>query len=127
MIMSVFPRRIGIDYSGAATPTASLKGLRVYLAEGNAPPAEFPPPPRPRRFMRYSAGSDSGRKCRSQSTARVSACRCTGVQPLPVMPVTDLANTETGPSTSRATCSATVQHRNSTIVLKERDRVLQGG
>jgi hypothetical protein len=50
MIMSVFPRRIGIDYSGAATPTASLKGLRVYLAEGNAPPAEFPPPPSPKKY-----------------------------------------------------------------------------
>lgn len=27
-----FARIIGIDYSGAETPTASLKGLRVYLA-----------------------------------------------------------------------------------------------
>ena len=36
----VFIRHIGIDYSGAETPTASLKGLRVYLAEGEAPPAE---------------------------------------------------------------------------------------
>jgi hypothetical protein len=27
-----FVRTIGIDYSGAETPTASLKGLRVYLA-----------------------------------------------------------------------------------------------
>jgi hypothetical protein len=35
--MSVFGRYIGIDYSGAQTPTASLKGLRVYLAEGDAP------------------------------------------------------------------------------------------
>jgi len=25
-----FDRYIGIDYSGAATPTSSLKGLRVY-------------------------------------------------------------------------------------------------
>ncbi len=29
----MFTRHIGIDYSGAQTPTASLKGLRVYLAE----------------------------------------------------------------------------------------------
>ncbi len=28
--MSKFKRYIGIDYSGAKTPTASLKGLRVY-------------------------------------------------------------------------------------------------
>jgi hypothetical protein len=28
----MFERYIGIDYSGAATPTSSLKGLRVYLA-----------------------------------------------------------------------------------------------
>jgi hypothetical protein len=39
-------RHIGIDYSGAQTPTASLiGGLRIYLAEGDAPPAEVPPPP----------------------------------------------------------------------------------
>jgi hypothetical protein len=44
----VFIRHIGIDYSGAQTPTASLKGLRVYLAEGATPPAEIPPPPRSR-------------------------------------------------------------------------------
>ena len=30
-----FACTIGIDYSGAETPTASLKGLRVYLAEGD--------------------------------------------------------------------------------------------
>lgn len=28
--MRAFARTIGIDYSGAETPTASLKGLRVY-------------------------------------------------------------------------------------------------
>jgi hypothetical protein len=44
----VFIRHIGIDYSGAQTPTASLKGLRVYLAEGAAPPVEVLPPPSPR-------------------------------------------------------------------------------
>jgi hypothetical protein len=42
--MSAFARYIGIDYSGAETPTASLKGLRVYLAEGDAPPVEVLPP-----------------------------------------------------------------------------------
>ncbi len=40
-----FTRFIGIDYSGAQTPTSSLPGLRVYLAEGDAPPAEVLPPP----------------------------------------------------------------------------------
>jgi hypothetical protein len=34
----LFVRTIGIDYSGAQTPIASLKGLRVYLAEHDAPP-----------------------------------------------------------------------------------------
>lgn len=43
--MPAFARTIGIDYSGAKTPTASLKGLRVYLAEGDAPPVEVLPPP----------------------------------------------------------------------------------
>jgi hypothetical protein len=48
--MAVFSRYIGIDYSGAQTPTASLKGLRVYLVEGDAPPVEVAPPPSPRRY-----------------------------------------------------------------------------
>ncbi len=45
-----FPRFIGIDYSGAQTPTSSLPGLRVYLAEGDAAPAEVRPPPSPRKY-----------------------------------------------------------------------------
>ena len=48
--MTTFARYIGIDYSGAETPTASLKGLRVYLAEGDTPPVEVPPPPSPRKY-----------------------------------------------------------------------------
>jgi hypothetical protein len=48
--MPAFARYVGIDYSGAQTPTASLKGLRVYLAEGDAPPAEVPPPPSPKKY-----------------------------------------------------------------------------
>ena len=34
--MPAFVRYIGIDYSGAQTPTANLKSLRVYLAEDDA-------------------------------------------------------------------------------------------
>jgi len=45
-----FSRYIGIDYSGAQTPTSSLKGLRVYLTEDSAPPIEVLPPPSPRRY-----------------------------------------------------------------------------
>ena len=45
-----FARYIGIDYSGAETPTASLKGLRVYRAEDDGPPVEVPPPPSPRKY-----------------------------------------------------------------------------
>ena len=45
-----FRRYIGIDYSGAQTPTASLKGLRLYLTEGTAPPIEVQPPPSPRKY-----------------------------------------------------------------------------
>jgi hypothetical protein len=48
--MPAFARTIGIDYSGAETPTASLKGLRVYMAEGDAPPTEVPPPPSAKRY-----------------------------------------------------------------------------
>ena len=42
-----FEQYISIDYSGAQTPTASLKGLRVYLAEGDAAPVEIPSPAAP--------------------------------------------------------------------------------
>ena len=48
--MTAFARYIGIDYSGAQTPTASLKGLRVYMAGRALPPAEVPPPPSPRKY-----------------------------------------------------------------------------
>ena len=48
--MTAFARYIGIDYSGAQTPTASLKGLRIYLAESDAPPVEVPPPPSARKY-----------------------------------------------------------------------------
>lgn len=46
----MFTRHIGIDYSGAETPNASLKGLRVYLAEGDGNPEEVQPPPSPRKY-----------------------------------------------------------------------------
>src|SRR6266851_799454 len=48
--MPSFKRYIGIDYSGAETPTASLKGLRVYLAEGAVTPVEVLPPPSSRKY-----------------------------------------------------------------------------
>lgn len=34
--MTAFVATIGIDYSGAETPTSSLKGLRGYEARGGA-------------------------------------------------------------------------------------------
>ena len=45
-----FDTYVGIDYSGAQTPTASLKGLRIYRAAGETPPAEVFPPPSPRKY-----------------------------------------------------------------------------
>lgn len=48
--MAAFSRFIGIDYSGAETPSASLKGLRVYLSEERASPVEVPPPASPRKY-----------------------------------------------------------------------------
>jgi hypothetical protein len=41
---------IGIDYSGAQTPTSSLKGLRVYMANRASQPVEVLPPPSPRKY-----------------------------------------------------------------------------
>lgn len=43
--MPAFARTIGIDYSGAETPTASLKGLRVYLAKAGDASIGFGRPP----------------------------------------------------------------------------------
>jgi hypothetical protein len=48
--MPAFVRTIGIDYSGAQTSTAGLKGLRVYLAQGDRLPVEVPPPPTTRKY-----------------------------------------------------------------------------
>lgn len=49
-MMPDFARYIGVDYSGAETPTASLKGLRVYLAVGDGLPVEVSPPPSVRKY-----------------------------------------------------------------------------
>jgi hypothetical protein len=45
-----FNRYIGIDYSGAKTPTSSLRGLRVYVATQGSSPVEVQPPPGPRKY-----------------------------------------------------------------------------
>ena len=48
--MPAFDRYVGIDYSGAETPNASLKGLRVFMALGDTEATEVPPPPSPRKY-----------------------------------------------------------------------------
>jgi hypothetical protein len=48
--MPQFARYLGIDYSGAETPTSSLKGLRVYAATATESPTEIPPPPSARKY-----------------------------------------------------------------------------
>jgi len=48
--MPQFQRYIGIDYSGAETPTSSLPGLRVYAADRAALPKEVLPPLSPRKY-----------------------------------------------------------------------------
>jgi len=48
--MPQFERYIGIDYSGAETPTSSLSGLRVYVADGWSPPREILPPQSARKY-----------------------------------------------------------------------------
>jgi hypothetical protein len=45
-----FDRYMGIDYSGAQTPSSSLKGLRVYAADRTRTPEEVLPPPSPRKY-----------------------------------------------------------------------------
>jgi len=48
--MPAFDRYVGIDYSGAETPTSSLKGLRVYIADRVSAPVEVQPPPSARKY-----------------------------------------------------------------------------
>jgi len=48
--MPQFDRFIGIDYSGAETPTSSLSPLRVYAADRASPPKEVLPPQSPRKY-----------------------------------------------------------------------------
>jgi hypothetical protein len=48
VVRPIFDRYVGIDYSGAETPTAGLTGLRVYMADRTSPPTEVQPPPSPR-------------------------------------------------------------------------------
>jgi len=50
LMNATFQRYIGIDYSGAQTPSSSLKGLRVYAADRLNTPQEVPPPPSPRKY-----------------------------------------------------------------------------
>jgi hypothetical protein len=45
-----FDRYVGIDYSGARTPTSSLKGLRVFMANRASIPFEVQPPVSPRKY-----------------------------------------------------------------------------
>ena len=45
-----FEQYIGIDYSGAQTPSSSLKGLRVYAADRPIAPKEVQPPASPRKY-----------------------------------------------------------------------------
>lgn len=53
--MSQFRNYIGIDYSGAKTPTESLKGLRVYATNDAENPVEVMPPPGPKHYGKRQA------------------------------------------------------------------------
>ena len=48
--MPQFARYLGLDYSGAATPASSLKGLRLYSATPKLSPSEVLPPPSPHKY-----------------------------------------------------------------------------
>jgi hypothetical protein len=48
--MAQFARYLGVDYSGAQTPSSSLPGLRIYGTTASAAPAEIGPPPGPRKY-----------------------------------------------------------------------------
>lgn len=48
--MPLFEGYVGIDYSGAKTPTSSLSSLRVYGADWLLPSREIQPPPSPGKY-----------------------------------------------------------------------------
>lgn len=48
--MTAFAHYVGIDYSGAETAESGLKGLRVFIADAEAPPREVLPPPSPKKY-----------------------------------------------------------------------------
>lgn len=50
MFGPAFETYVGIDYSGAATPTSSLDGLRVYMAGPASSAVEVEPPRSPRKY-----------------------------------------------------------------------------
>jgi hypothetical protein len=50
VIAMAFDRYIGIDYSGAQTPSSSLLGLRMYIADRASLPIEVPPPVGPKKY-----------------------------------------------------------------------------
>jgi hypothetical protein len=45
-----FERYLGIDYSGAQTPTTSLRGLRIYESTPTQSPVEICPPPTSHKY-----------------------------------------------------------------------------
>jgi hypothetical protein len=45
-----FDRYVGIDYSGAQTPSSSLPGLQMYIADRVSTPVEIPRPAGPRKY-----------------------------------------------------------------------------
>lgn len=58
----VYNRYIGIDYSGAKSPTSSLKGLRVYMADHSALLAKVQQPPSPRKYWTRRVLGDDARR-----------------------------------------------------------------
>ena len=50
ILRGAFERYIGIDYSGAETPIASPKGLRVYMADRGTTPVEVQPPASAKKY-----------------------------------------------------------------------------
>jgi len=60
-----FSRYIGIDYSGAETPSTSLKGLRACVASGPEEPVEVLTPASPRKHW-TRRGAEHFPECRIQ-------------------------------------------------------------
>ncbi len=89
-----FDRYIGIDYSGAKTPTSSLKGLRIYMADRVIAAYRGATAPESAQILDADAASPNGWSRGFRKTSRhwsalttASRFRCSILRPTTCRPI----------------------------------------